>query len=457
MLDLPFANVVLSAVAFIVALGALVAFHEFGHFWVARRLGVKVLRYSIGFGRPIWTRVSPKTGVEYAISSIPLGGYVKMLDEREGAVAESERPMAFNVQPVWKRICIVAAGPGANFLLAIAAYWLVFIVGSAALRPELGPVPDGTLASDIGLEQGMIVTRLDDHPIQSWDELRPRLIEAALAGDPVPLEVRTGRGTTETYSLDLTGATADPQRLFDRLGLSTPRFEVDPVIGEVVADQPAARAGLQAGDRVTSIDGEAFGTWTQMRDWVREHPGDAVEVEFERDGASLTRVVRLEQREDETGAYGYLGAGPFVPEGFYAERRVQVRYGPVEAVGQAVSQTWRMSALTLRMIGRMLTGDVSVKNVSGPLHIAEYAGYSAQAGIVTFLSFMAIVSVSLGVLNLLPVPVLDGGHLLYYLVELVKGSPISESVQAAGQQIGLLLLFMLMSLAFYNDISRLIG
>ncbi|WP_348675554.1 RIP metalloprotease RseP [uncultured Abyssibacter sp.] len=457
MLDLPFANVVLSAAAFIVALGVLVAFHEFGHFWVARRLGVKVLRYSIGFGRPIWTRVSPRSGVEYAISSIPLGGYVKMLDEREGAVAESERAMAFNVQPVWKRICIVAAGPGANFLLAIAAYWLVFIVGSAALRPELGPVPDGTLASQAGLEQGMIVTRLDGHRIQSWDELRPRLIEAALSGDTVPLDVRAADGTTQTHVLDLTGATADPQRLFERLGMTTPSFDVEPVLGSVVADQPAARAGLQGGDRVVSIDGQRFDTWTQMRDWVRDHPGAAVEVVVDRDGESISRVVRLERQDDDSGAYGYLGAGPLIPEGFYAERRVQVRYGPLAAVSEAMSQTWRMSWLTLRMIGRMITGDVSVKNVSGPLHIAEYAGYSAQAGIVTFLSFMAIVSVSLGVLNLLPVPVLDGGHLLYYLIELVKGSPISESVQAAGQQIGLLLLFMLMSLAFYNDISRLIG
>ncbi|PWN54733.1 RIP metalloprotease RseP [Abyssibacter profundi] len=457
MLDLPFSSVLVSAIAFIVALGALVAFHEFGHFWVARKLGVKVLRYSIGFGRPIWSRVSPRTGVEYAISAIPLGGYVKMLDEREGPVAESDRPAAFNVQPVWKRICIVAAGPGANFILAIAAYWLVFVIGSTALRPELGPVADGTLADQAGLEQGMVVTSVGGERIQSWDQLRPRLIEVALSGKPVPVEVQTAAGAAQTTTLDLSGVSADPQRLFETLGLTPPAFEVPPVIGEVVADLPAARAGLQSGDQILSMDGQSFETWRQMRDWVRAHPGEAVDVSLRRGGETLDRTIRLEQREDDSGRYGYLGAGPQIPDGFYDALRVQVRYGPLAAVAEAASQTWRMSWLTLRMIGRMITGDVSVKNVSGPIHIAEYAGYSAQAGIVTFLSFMAIVSVSLGVLNLLPVPVLDGGHLLYYLVELVKGSPISESVQAAGQQIGLLLLFMLMSLAFYNDISRLIG
>ena len=273
----------------------------------------------------------------------------------------------------------------------------------------------------------------------------------ALSGKPVPVEVQTAAGAARTTTLDLSGVSADPQRLFETLGLTPPAFEVPPVIGEVVADLPAARAGLQSGDQILSMDGQSFETWRQMRDWVRAHPGEAVDVSLRRGGETLDRTIRLEQREDDSGRYGYLGAGPQIPDGFYDALRVQVRYGPLAAVAEAASQTWRMSWLTLRMIGRMITGDVSVKNVSGPIHIAEYAGYSAQAGIVTFLSFMAIVSVSLGVLNLLPVPVLDGGHLLFYALEAIRGKALDPKAQDVAFRIGLTCVLMLMLLILMNE------
>lgn len=457
MLELPFANVIWSAAAFIIALGALVAFHEFGHFWVARRCGVKVLRYSIGFGKPLWSRVSPRSGVEYVIAAIPLGGYVKMLDEREGDVDPALADQAFNRQSVYKRIAIVVAGPAANFLLALVVYWCVFLIGSPGVKPELGTVPADTVAAEAGLQQGMVVTALNGNAVESWDGLRPRLIEAALDRGTHVLTVTDETGGSRDVTLDFSDVSVDPQALFAELGMNPPSVDLPPVLGEVVSGAPAATAGLQPGDRIVSLAGEPVETWTELRGAIRARPGASVDVVALRDGQRIERVVRLESVTEGEQSFGRIGAGVEVPEGLYDGLRVMVRYGPIAAIGEAASQTWRMSALTLRMIGRMITGDVSVKNVSGPIHIAEYAGYSAQAGLTQFLSFIAIVSVSLGVLNLLPVPVLDGGHLLYYLAELVKGSPLSDKVQAAGQQIGLLLLFMLMSLAFYNDISRLIG
>lgn len=455
MLEGSILSILWSAGAFIVALGVLVAFHEYGHFWVARRLGVKVLRYSIGFGKPLWRRVG-QDGVEYVIAAIPLGGYVKMLDEREGDVPEAEAHRAFNRASVYRRIAIVSAGPLANFLFAIVAYWLVFVVGTTALRPVIDAVPPQTIAHEAGLRGGEVVTALDGQAIESWDALRPALIEAALSKGPVPVSV-TEDGLERQFVLDFSGASADPQTLFPALGLNPVRPRIPAQIESVTPDSPAARAGVQAGDVVLAVDEVALNSWRDFQAWVSARPDQAVQLQVQRGDRREVLDLTIGAAEQGGATIGRIGVTVAIPEDLPPADTVTVRRGPLAAIPAALDQTWTMSALTVRMLGRMVVGDVSLKNISGPIHIAEYAGRTAEIGLVTFLSFMAIISVSLGVLNLLPVPVLDGGHLLYYLIEMLKGSPVSEHTQVVGQQVGLLLLFMLMSLAFYNDISRLIG
>jgi regulator of sigma E protease len=444
-----------SIAAFIVALGVLVSFHEFGHFWVARRLGVKVLRFSVGFGRPLWRRTAAD-GVEYVIAAVPLGGYVKMLDEREGDVAPEEAARAFNRQGVGKRIAIVAAGPLANFLLAIAMYWLVFVWGVPALKPIVAEPPPGSRAAAIGLQARDEVLAVGDRAVPTFAELRLELIERALSGQPVELRIRKADGTQQQRELDLQGVRIDPQFLFDDLGLNQYQPPAPAVLGRILQGSAAEIAGLRPGDRVLSIDGTPIGTFQELYDWVRAHPGAAAALQVRRGEQTLavTAIIQSEQQGDKT--IGRLGAGVDVPEGVWDNLVTEHRLSVWAAAPAAVAQTWRMSALTLKMLYRMVLGDVSVKNVTGPIQIAQFAGYTASIGLISFLSFIAIMSVSLAVLNLLPVPVLDGGHLLYFFVELVKGSPLSERAQVLGQQVGLTLLVALMGLAFYNDILRLI-
>ena len=449
-------EVLWSAGAFVVAVGFLVAFHEFGHFWVARRCGVKVLRYSIGFG-PVVARRFGRDGVEYALSAIPLGGYVKMLDEREGEVPEALRQQAFNRKSVGRRIAIVAAGPIANFLFAIVAYWAMFVIGQDGIRPVVGPVVEQTRAYTAGLNQGDEIIAVDGREIAVWDELRPQLLEAALGQDSVPLRVRRADGSNELLSLDLRGVSVDPQDVFEQIGITLPQFESPPVIGAIVPGEAADKAGLAPGDRVVSLNGLAIESWQQLRTWVREHPGEIVRVDYLRGTQQLSLEMALGLYDDNGHTVGRFGAGVAAQPELWQDLRVDWRLSPWAAVPAAVNQTVDMSVLTLQMLARMVTGDVSVRNISGPLHIAEYAGATAAVGIVAFLSFLAVISISLGVLNLLPIPVLDGGHLLYYLVEWLKGSPVSERVQLIGQQVGMAALLMLMSVAFYNDIVRLVG
>jgi regulator of sigma E protease len=454
-------DVLWSLAAFIVAIGLLISFHEFGHFWVARRLGVKVLRYSVGFGRALWKRTGAD-GVEYVIAVLPLGGYVKMLDEREGDVAPADLPRAFNRQPPWKRIAIVAAGPLANFLLAVVAYWVVYVAGITGPKAIIAEPPPASRAAAAGLRAGDEILAISGEPVPTFQVLRTELIERALDGEAlITLRVRRNDAEAE-WALSLQGARVDPEFLFADLGLDPFEPDIPPVLAEVIGGQPAAQAGFAAGDRLLAYRSTRgagpVASWQQWAAWLRQHPGEAVEVDVERGGErrTLTVIIGREALGDGT-AVGRFGARVDVPDGLWDNLTTEHRLSVWAAVPAALAQTGRMSALTLQMLYRMVLGDVSVKNVTGPIQIAQFAGYTASVGLVSFLSFIAIMSVSLAVLNLLPVPVLDGGHLLYYAVEVVKGSPLSERAQAVGQQLGLTVLFALMGLAFYNDILRLIG
>ncbi|ROO32252.1 RIP metalloprotease RseP [Salinisphaera orenii] len=448
----------MSVPAFIVAIGILVAVHEYGHFWVARRMGVKVLRYSIGFGTRIWGFTGRRSGVEYWLSAIPLGGYVKMLDEREGAVAESEKPYAFNRQHPAKRIAIVAAGPGVNFLFAILAYWFVFMIGVAGIKPVIGPVADGTLAAASGLQARDEIVAIDDRAVGDWQELRLTLLDRGLDGDPITLDVARPDAGRRSITIDLSSAPSDPEALFERLGLAPYQPPATPRIAGVVDDSPAARAGLESGDDVTAIDGRALDSPQALVDYVQARPGERVELDVTRDGERLTLPVTLARVDSDDGEpRGQLGARIGVDAAAWDAMRTTRQLGPLAAIPAAVDKTWEVSALTVRLMARMVTGDVSWRNVSGPIQIANIAGQTASVGLEAFVGFLALVSVSLAVLNLLPVPVLDGGHLLYYSIEWIRGRPLSEAVQVAGQQAGMVALLMLMTLAFYNDILRLLG
>ncbi|MGH8482303.1 MAG: RIP metalloprotease RseP [Nevskiaceae bacterium] len=445
-----------SIAAFIVALGVLVSFHEFGHFWVARRLGVKVLRFSVGFGRALWLRRGAD-GVEYVIAAVPLGGYVKMLDEREGEVAPVEAHRAFNRQNVWKRIAIVAAGPLANFLMAVVAYWIVFVVGIAGYRPLVGQPPAGSIAAQAGLQRGDEVVSINGEPAPTFGALRTVVIDRALAGETLELAARRD-GATRAVTLPLGAARLDPEHLFEDLGIRQ-YWPAGPLM--VVRVEPgtsAEQAGLKAGDRVLRQNGVALDDLDQWRDWIAARAGQVVEFEVERGGEATRLTAILSAREHDGRRIGYLGAAVRVdvPPAIWENLGTKHRLSVWAALPAAAAETARMSLLTLKFLYRMVLGDVSVKNISGPIQIAQFAGYTASSGLVSFLFFIAIMSVSLAVLNLLPVPVLDGGHLLYYVVELVKGSPLSDRAQAVGQQVGLTLLVALMGLAFYNDILRLI-
>jgi regulator of sigma E protease len=450
-------DVLWSIAAFVVALGVLVSFHEYGHFWVARRLGVKVLRFSIGFGKPLWRRQG-RDGVEYVIAAVPLGGYVKMLDEREGDVPIAELPRAFNRQHVWKRIAIVSAGPLANFVMAVVAYWMVFVAGVPGLKPVLAEPRAGTPAAVAGLRAGDEILRLDDKPVATWQRLLPELIDRVLDSDQAVLEVRDAQGAVRDAVIDLDSVRMEPKFIFEDLGLKLSEPQIVPVLKQVLPGGAAVAAGFQPGDRLLSRDGVPLESWQQWTAWVRAHPGEAVNVEVARGSQRLSLTVILAREERSDGSFqGRFGASVDVPAGLWDNLLTEHRLGVFAAMPAAVAESFRMSGLTLKMLYRMVLGDVSVRNISGPIQIAEFAGDYASNGLVSFLSFIAIMSVSLFVLNLLPVPVLDGGHLLYFLVEWVKGSPLSERAQMVGQQVGITLLVGLMGLAFYNDILSLIN
>ena len=449
-----------TALAFLVALGVLITVHEFGHFWVARRLGVKVLRFSVGFGTPLWKHVGKIDGTEYVVAAIPLGGYVKMLDEREGPVEQSELTRAFNRQSLKVRTAVVLAGPVFNFLFAIFAYWLILVTGDTGMRPLIGEIEPDSIAEKAGFVEGDEIIAVGDRKTPTWESAVYALLAESLGDQDLPVRVRDQQYLEKVRWLEareLADVTEDGQVL-ERIGLSPKRPLLPAIIGEVLAGEAADRAGLRAGDELLSVDGVPLEDWGAWVTYVREHPDQKMSLDVRRDGVVRPVLLTTGHRIDDGGTLiGRIGASVQVPEQLREEYRAEIRLGPVDAVGAAVQKTWDLSVLMLKMLGKMLVGEASVKNLSGPISIAESAGRSASYGLVYFLKFLAVVSISLGVLNLLPVPILDGGHLLYFLIEALKGSPLSESAQIQGQRIGILILLGLMTLAFYVDISRLLG
>ncbi len=447
----------ITLLAFLLTVAILIVVHELGHYAVARLAGVKVLRFSVGFG-PILARRRDRHGTEWAVSAIPMGGYVKMLDEREGEVAPQDLPYAFNRQNVWRRSAIVLAGPVANFLLAILLFWALFIYGIPALKPILGEPPAGTAAQLAGIRAGESVLRVNDEAVASWQDLHWSMLRHGFGKDRVVLETRDEAGRLFQRRLDLSGLEREAREanLPKAAGLVRYMPPIAPVFDAVLPGSPAARAGLQAGDRVLAIDGIPVAQWDDMVARVRDAPGRAMDLEIERDGQRLARQVTPERAEEAGKAVGRIGAAPRIEAEVLERLHTQVSYGPVQAVSRALSKTWELSAFSLEMLGRMVLGQSSLKNIAGPVTIADYAGQSVKSGVASFVGFLALISISLGVLNLLPIPLLDGGHLLYYLAEILTGRPVPERVQAIGQRIGLALLGVLMFLALFNDLQRLL-
>lgn len=446
-------------IAFIVALGVLIVFHEFGHYLIARLAGVKVLRFSVGFGAPVWMKRFGADQTEWAIGAFPLGGYVKMLDEREGPVAPQERHRAFNVQPVGRRIAIVAAGPIANFLLAVLLYWLLFLHGVPGLKPVIGEPATGTPASAIQLSAGDLIAKVGDKPVATWQELRWELLDLAVRRASVVLEVHHAGGSISFQRLDLSAIRSEDidSDLLQAIGLTRYNPPMAPRLGRLIDGGAAQRAGLQEGDLVLSIDGRAVSQWDELVEAVRGAPGRTLRLGIERGGLAVQIAVTPDTEAEGAARIGRIGAAPLVDEKEFEHLLTEVRYPPLTAFWRSIARTAEVSVFTVKMLGRMIVGDVSLKNLSGPITIADYAGQSAQLGWLAYLNFLALISISLGVLNLLPVPVLDGGHLMYYLVEIIKGSPVSDRALEIGQQVGIVLLFSLMAFALYNDINRLFG
>lgn len=440
---------------FLLALAVLIAFHELGHFYAARRLGVKVLRFSIGIGHSIWRYRKSPEDTEFSIGVLPLGGYVKMVDEREGEVAPKDLPHAFNRQRLSVRAAIVVAGPFANFLLAILLYWFVFMIGETGLKTVLGPVAQGTLAEQAGFVEGDEIVAVGDKPTPTWGVAIGELIDQAMDKENLSIEVKTNQGAPAHRILSIPRDVAEnPELLHDRLGFQPFQPAVPPVVERVEPGSAAETAGLAAGDRLLTLDGETIDDWKQLVDYVRAHPNKDISVTVERAGAQLPLSLRPTEVDSPRGKIGRIGAVAQLPKDLLASMQVTYRLNALPAFAAAVGKTWDYSIMTLKMIGRMLIGRASVENLSGPISIAQYAGQSASMGLVQFLKFLAIVSVSLGVLNLLPIPVLDGGHLMFYLVEGLMGKPMPERLQAMFQNIGLVILFSLMILTFYLDIMR---
>jgi len=451
-------DALISLLAFIVAISVLVAIHEYGHYIVGRWCGMKVLRFSIGFGKPLWTRVAGADKTEYCISAIPLGGYVKFLGEREsddGPVDPADKGRAFNERPVSSRIAVSLAGPLFNFLFAFFAYWVLFINGIPTMKPAVGIVTPASVAADAGLEFGDRILKVGETEVADWETTLVTLLDDVLSDGKVELELEGVDGWVRRATIDVgdnASRLTEPGLLFEGLGFAPWQ---PPAIIETVGPEGAAQAGgIIVQDRITAIDGESIRSFRDLQRIVSARPDESVAIDLVRDGEPQTLQLTIGSKELEGVTSGFLdvGIGSAAQDYWYVRK-----HGPVAAIGESLQKTWVSTAFTVRMLGRMITGDVSIKNISGPINIAQYAGDAAVAGLNPFLNLLAIISISLGVLNLLPIPVLDGGQVVYHIIEGLKGSPLSQHAQMIGQQVGIVALLMLMSFAFYNDIARILG
>ena len=441
--------------AFIVALGVLITVHEFGHFWVARRCGVRVERFSIGFGKALWRRTD-KSGTEYVIAMIPLGGYVKMLDERAEPVAPELRHYAFNNKTVGQRAAIIAAGPIANFLFAIFAYWLVFIIGVPGVRPVVGEITPNSIAAQAQIQPGTELKAVDGIETPDWDAVRLQLV-AKIGDEHTTLSVaQFGSNQRQDKTLDLRQWAFEPDKEdpVSSLGIRPRGPQIEPVLSEVQVNSAASKAGLQAGDRIVKVNGQPLTQWMTFVTLVRDNPDKPLALDIERQGSSLSLTLTPDSKQVNGKAEGFAGVVPKViplPDEYKTVRQ----YGPFSAILEASDKTWQLMKLTVSMLGKLITGDVKLNNLSGPISIAQGAGMSAEFWIIYYLMFLALISVNLGIINLFPLPVLDGGHLLFLAIEKLKGGPVSERVQGFSYRIGSILLVLLMGLALFNDFSRL--
>jgi regulator of sigma E protease len=447
-----------SVLAFIVAISVLVAIHEYGHYIVGRLAGMKVLRFSIGFGKPIWQRVSGPDQTEFCISAIPMGGYVRFLDSREGEIEPADEGRAFDQRPVPWRIAVLLAGPFFNFLFAIVAYWALFIYGVPTYVPAVGQVESGSYADAAGLRSGDRIREVQGSETPDWEATLLAMLDSMVSTGEIPLLLEDTDGDTRTAVIDV-GADAsrltEPGLLFDGLGFRPWGVrDIPATVGALTDDSPAASAGMLAGDRILRIDDAPINSFYDLIEVVTPLAGKTVDIEYMRNGETMTSRLTVGSQERDGQTVGLLGVSQAIASADYIYDR---QFGVVASVGKAIEKTWASTLFTVRMMGRMIIGDVSIKNISGPINIAQFAGESAGRGLSSFIGFLAIVSISLGVLNLLPVPILDGGQIVYQAIEGVKGSPLSNRAQIIGQQAGIFALLLLMSFAFYNDLARIFG
>lgn len=452
-------SILFTIFSFIVAISILVAIHEYGHYIVAKKLGVKILRFSVGFGKPLWRKCIGKDKTEFVIAALPFGGYVKMLDARETDIDENEKHREFTHQSVWTRIAIVAAGPIFNFIFAAVAYWLMFVVGVSGIKPIVGNVDVDGLADQSQLVSGYEIVSVNSKQTPIWDVAVKNIIPSIVDRSQAVLELKDNNGNNITRTLDFSNTKGEIKvdDLFSQLGFKPWRPVIKPVIGMVLDDSPAENAGFKVNDIVVSVNQILTPDWLDVVELVSSKPAEILQVVVLRNGNNKTLQVIPEKVERNGKTVGRLGVGHKAGASYPEDMRVVHGYGIFESIPRALNRTWDFSVLTLKMMGKIFTGEISIKNLSGPVSIAQYAGYSASAGLARFLDFLAIVSISLGILNLLPIPILDGGHLTYYIIEVIRKKPVSEETQEFASRIGMILLFSLMAVALYNDILRVTG